>query len=315
MKRACLTAGLALLMAMATVEAQAQTGILRGKILDDEGKALEDAKVVMEYTGGVTRHQETKTNKKGEYTQVGLPPGNYKITASKDGYQSAVYELRVGIGEPTTPPDMKLTPLAKLAKKAGAAGGAPDTLVADFKAVMEQVKAGKYDEAEAKTRELIGKNPSVPELHYELAYILGQKKDWAGAEAGYKKALELKPDFNEATMGLVGVYRNTGRAAEAEQLMAKAASESPQDPKVQYQVGINAFNSGKTDEAIAAFSKAAELDPSNAEAHFYLGSLMVGQNKIPEAISHLEKYLASNPPAGQNKATAEGLLAALKPKK
>jgi len=314
MKRAWLTAGLSLLVALVSVEARAQTGILRGKVLDDQGKGIEDAKVEMDYLGGVTRKNETKTNKKGEYTQVGLPPGNYRITASKEGFQPGVYELRVSLGEPTTPPDMKLVSLSKVPPKQGG-GGSVDALSAGFKEVVEKVKAGKYDEAEVQTKDLIAKNPTVPELQYELGYIQAQKKDWAGAEAGYKKALELRPDFSEATMGLVGVYRNSGREADAAQLLAKAATDSPQDGKVQFQIGVAAFSSAKTAEAIAAFEKAVELDPGNAESHYYLGSLMVGQNKIPESISHLEKYLASNPPAGQNRATAEGLLAALKPKK
>jgi tetratricopeptide (TPR) repeat protein len=314
MKRACLTAGLALLVALVSVEARAQTGILRGRVLDDQGKPIEEAKIEMDYQGGVNRKNETKTNRKGEYTQVGLPPGNYKVTASKEGFQPGVLELRVSIGEPTTPPDFKLVLLARVAKPAGGGGGG-DALAAGFKEIVALVKDNKYDDAEAKTKDLLAKNPTVPELQYELGYILAQKKDWAGAEAGYKKALEMRPDFSEATMGLVGVYRNSGREADAAQLLSKAATDSPQDGKVQFQIGVAAFNSGKSPEAIAAFEKTLELDPSNLEAHYFLGSLMVGQNKIPEAVGHLEKYLASNPPAGPNRTTAEGLLAALKPKK
>jgi tetratricopeptide (TPR) repeat protein len=314
MKRACLTAGLALLVALVSVEARAQTGILRGRVLDDQGKPIEDAKIEMDYQGGVNRKNETKTNKKGEYTQVGLPPGNYKITASKDGYQPGTIELRVGIGEPTTPPDFKLVLLSRAPKAAGGGGG-PDLLATGFNEVLALAKAGKNDEAETKVKDLIAKNPTVPELQRVLGYVLAQKKDWAGAEEAYKKALEMRSDYSEATMGLVDVYRASGRPADAEALLGKAAAASPQDAKVQFQVGVAAFSSGKSPEAIAAFEKALELDPSSAESHYYLGSLMVGQNKIPEAVAHLEKYLATNPPAGQNKATAEGLLAALKPKK
>jgi tetratricopeptide (TPR) repeat protein len=313
MKRACLIGGLSLFVALVAADARAQTGILRGKVLDDQGQAIEAAKIEIEFLGGVTRKNEAKTNKKGEYTQVGLPPGNYRITASKDGFQPGVYEIKVSIGEPTTPPDMKLVNLSKLPQTKQGGGG--DALGAGFKEVIEKVKAGQLDEAQTQTQDLIAKNPTVPELHYELGYIQSQKKDWAGAEASYKKALELRPDWSEANMGLVGVYRNSGREADATALLSQVATASPQDGRVQFHIGVAAFSAGKTDEAIAAFTKAAELDPSNAEPHFYLGSLMVGQNKIPEAISHLEKYLASNPPAGQNKATAEGLLAALKPKK
>jgi tetratricopeptide (TPR) repeat protein len=313
MKRACLTAGLALLVALVSVEARAQTGILRGRVLDDQGKPIEDAKLEMDYQGGVNRKNETRTNKKGEYTQVGLPGGNYKVTASKEGYQPGVLELRVSIGEPTIPPDFKLVLLSRAPK--GAPGGGPDLLATGFNETLALVKAAKYDEAEAKARDLLVKNPTVPELQRVLGYVLAQKKDWSGAEAAYKAALEMRPDYSEATMGLVDVYRNSGRQADAEQLLSKAAAASPQDAKVQFQIGLAAFNSGKSPEAIAAFEKALELDPTNVEAHYFLGSLMVGQNKIPEAVGHLEKYLASNPPAGQNRATAEGLLAALKPKK
>ena len=314
MKRVCLTAGLTLLVALVSVEARAQAGILRGRILDDQGQGLENAKLDMDYLGGVTKHYDVKTNKKGEYTQVGLTPGIYKITASKEGFQSGSTELRVGIGEPTTPPDFKLVPLAKLQKAAGGNQGG-DALVAGFKEIIEAVKAARYDEAETKTKDLIAKNPTVPELQYELGYIQSQKKDWAGAEAAYKKTLELKADFTDAISGLAGVYRSTGREADATALIDKAAVDFPQDGKLQFQIGVALLNSGKNEEAVGAFKKALELDPSNAESHYYLGTLAIGQNKKEEAIDYLEKYLASNPAPSQNRQTAEGLLTYLKPKK
>jgi hypothetical protein len=52
-----------------------------------------------------------------------------------------------------------------------------------------------------------------------------------------------------------------------------------------------------------------------ADAYYHLGTLYVGQNKIPDAVQSLEKYLSMNPGNAQNVATAQGLLAALKPKK
>ena len=63
---------------------------------------------MLEFQGGVTRKCETKTNKKGEFTQVGMYPGNYRITASKDGYQPAADRHRIAMGEPTYLPDIKL---------------------------------------------------------------------------------------------------------------------------------------------------------------------------------------------------------------
>jgi Flp pilus assembly protein TadD len=97
--------------------------------------------------------------------------------------------------------------------------------------------------------------------------------------------------------------------------MAKAATVGQDDPKMQFNLGIDHLNAGRSEEAFAAFTKAAALDPQNAEVHYHLGTLAVGQNKIPDAIAHLEKYLSMSPTNQQNVATAQGLLAALKPKK
>ena len=41
------------------------------QVVDDKGQPIEDAKVVIDFPGGVTRKAEAKTNKKGEFTQVG----------------------------------------------------------------------------------------------------------------------------------------------------------------------------------------------------------------------------------------------------
>ena len=49
---------------------------------------------VIEFQGGVTRKFEVKTNKKGEYMQVGMQPGPYRFTASKEGYQPSASSRR-----------------------------------------------------------------------------------------------------------------------------------------------------------------------------------------------------------------------------
>src|SRR2546429_107033 len=71
-------------------------------------------------------------------------------------------------------------------------------LTAAFKSATELTQAGKYDEAIAAYNQILTTNPSIPEVQYNLGYIYTQKKDWANAEAAYKKALELKPSYNEA---------------------------------------------------------------------------------------------------------------------
>jgi tetratricopeptide (TPR) repeat protein len=283
--------------------------------MDDKGQPIADAVVTLEYTGGMTRKYETKTNKKGEYTQVGIYPGPYKVTISKEGYQGGFADSKIGLGEPTYLPDMKL--LTKSAAQAAASANdkGREELMASFKKATDLTQEGKYDEAIVAYNELLAKNPSIPEVHYNLGFIYSQKKDWAQAEAAYKKALELKPTYNEANVALARVYQDSGQSDKAMELMTKTAAGAEGDAKVQFNLGVMHLNAGKGDEAIAAFQKAAAADPANAEPYFYIGTILVGQNKVPDAITSLEKYLEMKPVNAQNVATAQGLLQALKPKK
>lgn len=309
MKRLFLVGGLLAGFILAGAEAHAQTGTVRGKVIDEAGKAIPDAKVILEFQGGVTRHYETKTNKKGEFTQVGLFPGEYKIMAGKDGYAPNGLEQKIGIGDVTYLPDIKLGS-AKAAAQAEAAKQAED-IVPIFNRASDLAKAGKFDEAEAAYKEVVAKAPTIPEAHLNLGYLYRQKKDWAAAEASYKKALELRPGYSEATSGLLAVYQASGQTEKA----AELASTATGDATVQFDLAASLLNANKYEEALAAFQKASAADPSNPEPIYYIGAILVGLNRADEARVNLEKYISMNPTNAQNLATAQGLLQALPPKK
>jgi tetratricopeptide (TPR) repeat protein len=281
-------------------------------VVDEQGQPIVEAKVLLEFQGGVTRKYETKTSKKGEYTQVGMYPGPYKITVTKEGFQGTFAEQRIALGDPTQVPDFKMKTMAAAQKEAG---GGHEALKAAFGNALALTQAGKLDEAEAAYKELIVKEPTVPEVYQNLGYIYSQKKDWAKAEEAYKKALELRPNYPDVAAALARVYADSGQGDKAMELMAKAAGDNPNDARAQFNMGIFQLNAGKSEEAIAAFTKALAADPTMADAYYHLGTLYVGQNKIPDAVQSLEKFLSMNPSNAQNVATAQGLLAALKPKK
>src|SRR5690349_20703436 len=99
MKRLLVAGGLMAACLLLGSEAGAQgSGTARGKVMDDKGQAVEGATVVLDYQGGVTRKFTVKSNKKGEFTQVGLPPGPYRVTATKDGYQGGYIDTRISLG-------------------------------------------------------------------------------------------------------------------------------------------------------------------------------------------------------------------------
>jgi tetratricopeptide (TPR) repeat protein len=303
---ACVLVGLGLL----SPPAQAQTGTARGKVFDAQGQPIQDAKVLIEYQGGITRKFEVKTNKKGEFMQVGMQPGPYRFTVSKDGFQSSFAEARVSLGDPTEVPEFRLNTAAQAAAAAGGAEAA--ALRTSFQKAAELQGAGKLDEAEAEYKAILTKQPDVPEVYQNLGQLYIAKKDYVNAETMLQKGLELRPESTDIATLLARVYQESGQPDKAMAIIEKSAAGNPTDAKAQFNRGIFLLNANKNEEAIAAFEAAIKADPATTEAYYRLGALMIGQGKIPEAISLLEKYLSLNPTDAQNTATAQGLLKALK---
>jgi tetratricopeptide (TPR) repeat protein len=319
MKRLLVTAGLLAGFALLGGEASAQTGTARGKVVDEKGQPLPEVAVTLDFKGGVSRKYDTKTNKKGEFTQVGIYPGVYRVTVSKEGYQPTFIETKINLGDPTYLPDFKMNSAA--AAQAAAGGGAADKALAELRGTVDRAieltKAGKFDDAAAAYNEVLSKNPNLApttlaHIHNNLGMVYALKKDTTAAEAAYQKALELKPDYADAYVGLANLYMSAGQLPKAQEVMAKASAQFPEDPKIQHQVGVVYFNMGKYDEALAALKKAETLDAANPEVHYFLASIAVNQNNTAEAVAQLEKYLSMSPQDPTHAATAQALLQALK---
>jgi Flp pilus assembly protein TadD len=290
------------------VPAQSAGGIM-GKVVDEEEQPVAGATILVEYEGGVTRTYEMKTNDKGEYAQLGLQVGNYRITATKDGYVPGAIGIRVGMGLSRDLPAIEL-----VSEKAAIKEAAPDeaAIRERFDAGVAAARAGNLDEAETIFTELLAESPGIAEVHRNLGYVHAQREDWDKAEASYLAALDLRPGDSNFVSALAQLYSDSGQEEKAAALMAQAAADNPESAETQLNQGIFQLNSGQNAEAQASFEAALAADPSLAEAHYHLGTIMVGQGKVAEAVDHLEKYLASNPDNPQYAATAQGLVQALK---
>jgi len=62
-------------------------------------------------------------------------------------------------------------------------------------------------------RRLIQMRPDLAEAHYNLAGMLYSKDQFDEAIAEYNRALQLKPDYEDARRNLEVVLRTSGRAA------------------------------------------------------------------------------------------------------
>lgn len=89
---------LAVVLAAAPLMAQTSTGSISGQIQDAKGKPLAGARVVVS-SPALFAPREMTTDARGEFRTHLLPPGNYRIVATKDGFKSrGASDVRVGLG-------------------------------------------------------------------------------------------------------------------------------------------------------------------------------------------------------------------------
>lgn len=300
-------------MAMALPAAAQSTGMVRGVVKDATGKLVEGAKIVIEAEGN-NRRFETKSDKKGEFIQIGLAPGQYKVTAEKDKVVSAPspINVRVSGGAPLT-----------LVLGGGGGGVSPEAAAktAELKKTFEEgvaaSRAGNHDEAIVKFMRAAELNANCFDCYYNIAYSEAQKKDLEKAEAAYKKAIELKADYAEAYGGLANIYNMQRKFDEAAAASAKSMELSSSgaagggNADAMFNQGVILWNAGKIPEAKKQFEAAIAAKPEHAEAHYQLGMALVNEGNLAGAGAEFERYVQLAP-NGPNAATAKGILATIK---
>lgn len=296
-RAAVLSALVLSLMALAT-PAFAQTGQLKGKVVNAQNTPIRDAKITM-LAVETNRKYETKTDGQGNWRQIGLPPGAYTVTAEKD---KMVQTFDVKLGIETKDVNFSLEPGGKMsddaAKKEAARVTALQTAFAEGATLAN---AGKTDEAAAKFNEVLATYPKCAECYSNLAAIYSRQQDWPKAEEAYKKAIELKPDMADAYNGLANVYNAQKKFTEAQAMSAEAAKHGGAvaggagNADSLYNQGVIAWNGNDFPKAQELFLSAIKANDKHAEAHFMLGQAYLNTGKLPDAAKEFEAYIKIAP--------------------
>jgi tetratricopeptide (TPR) repeat protein len=269
--------------------------VVRGKVQDAQGKPVDGATIVFE-AEGTNRKMQTKTDNKGEFLQVGLQSGGYQVTASKDGVGTATSKASVRQG-PNNPLNFTLAPAGAVTNAADKA--AAQKLQAVAGEAMAALRAGNNDEAIAKFNEVIALMPTCADCYYNLGVAQANKKDFTGAEASYKKAIEIKPDNGDAYTGLATLYNQQKKfdlAAEASANASKyVVAGGGGNAEASFNQGVILFNAGKFAEAKTQFEAATKADPNHALAQYQLGMTALNLGQIQDAVTALEAYLKVDP--------------------
>ena len=311
---------LALAALVATVPVFAQTGGLTGKCTDENGQALAGYTILVERTD-IKWSNKAKTNKKGEYTYIGLAPANYKVTLIDPSGRTVFYiSHHVGIGDPTQV-DFDMAKEKTLAQKEQQSN--PETqkkLLQDakdqkeFSSLKQYFDQGaalydqqKYAEAAAMYEQAVplAKDKNLPAVLARLAESYQHSKQYDKAAETYLKVIELTPNDANLHNNLGSLYADMGKTEQAEAEFSKAAGLDPANAgRFYYNLGVTMYNKGKMDEATDALKKATAANPNFADAYYLEAQALLGKASmtpdgkvipVPGTIEALQSYLKLEP--------------------
>jgi tetratricopeptide (TPR) repeat protein len=150
--------------------------------------------------------------------------------------------------------------------------------------------AEAYREARRAATKALALDETIAEAHNMLADVKkGYDWDWAGAEAEYKRALELNPSYSLGHQWYAEYLSKMGRHREAIAEAERARQLDPISANSNIIVGMLLYRARRYDEAIVACQRALEHHPNNPAALWFEAWGHEQKHELPQAIEELEK--------------------------
>jgi tetratricopeptide (TPR) repeat protein len=274
---------LALCAAIPISPAFANTGAIKGKVADPDGKPVAGVKVTLvDPSRGQT--YVTKTDRKGDYFLMGISPSEYRLKLEKPGFQPL--EGRVSIA-----PGLNSVFDAVLAPVAPPQAVKPELGSANIKA-NEIYAQGRYEEAAAAYRDILAANPDLAVIHFNLGNCAYNLQRYEEALASFREAVRLKPDFFDAYVNLANAYGKLKEFGEAIPVFEEAIRAYPEIPRLFSSLGLLYLNAGEGAKAVESLEKATALDPREPFSFYSLGIAYTQTAAYAKAVAAYERYIA-----------------------
>jgi tetratricopeptide (TPR) repeat protein len=275
-------------------------GRISGTVADESGTPVEGALVVAQSLRSETK-LEGRSDSKGRFAIAGLGTGNWRITATKDGYGSSSFDMN--IRQLGTNPPIAFT-LKKVSAVAAFASNKEALSMLDLgNSLLNQEN---YDQALQVFEEFQGKYPEIYQVHLNIGTCYLRKGDLDKAEAEFKlvldKTLETHGDLKKdsevslrASTGLGEVSLLRGDFEAAQKHFAQALDISPQDEAAAYNVGELLFSNQKIDEAIRYLELAIQIKKDWPKPYLKLGYVYLNKGDFAKSLENFNAFIKLDP--------------------
>ncbi len=170
------------------------------------------------------------------------------------------------------------------------------SLVAD--APIEQLPANYHTALDKATQEYLAAQQTSadqPESQVNLGNFHALRRDAASAEAAYRRAIALDPDWAPAYANLADLFRQLGRDAEGEQVLRDGLARQPRVAALHHSLGLLEVRRKNLPAALAALKQAVALAPDDARFSYVYAVALDGAGKKDEARRVTGTALKRNP--------------------
>ncbi|MGA8366449.1 MAG: tetratricopeptide repeat protein [Candidatus Acidiferrales bacterium] len=306
---------LAAALLFATIAAAQMTSV-SGQIIDLDGKPWADIDVIIQNTSNGQTF-DAKTDKDGRYTQLGLPPGSYKLTVQSEpdetGHRFMYSEMHSFQGGQDNEVSINFEKLKQAAhpdqeKEKEAQDEANkkfNNMKAEFNAGVAAMDDASTLRAQLATTPTADKGPIQDKLTADYKTAIGdfQQAEQADSPTDVKNQAMFWNDLGVA-------YEYAGQYDNSIDAYQKAISLQPQAPyylslsKVQASAALTQTDPNATQQKLAdagaTCDKATALDPTAAARCWKnIGIILSNKGDMKDAITPLQKTTQLDPKDAQ----------------
>lgn len=171
-----------------------------------------------------------------------------------------------------------------------AIGSDPDHVSALVNRGILLSRAGRQEAAVETLERAAEIAPDRADIHYNLALAL-ERVDGREGVTAYRKALGIRPGYEDAAVNLALVLRKSGQPQEALEVYRSVLAANPGANRAAYNLAAELDRAGEVGEAVDVYRRVwAAGDEAGAFSRFRMGALFAASGKIDSARTALEEF-------------------------